>query len=403
MFAKRLCGFGSALFCVVGLAVFFASCAGFTTYGPKRAGACIVVASATSERTAYVDYVCDGIDDQKEIQSAIDSLPQGPPIYGGTVTLTEGTYFISAPITLRDGVTIQGQGIHSTKLQLADFANCNVFEWSPPTTENFVSLRDMRINGNKDTNAIGRGLFLDKSNAGLAMDLLVIRVWFHRFPQEGIYHDGGQSARYQSVWIEECDSGGIKQFSPQCHFTDCYIAENEGDSAVYLGDLYGATMEGTIITDNASVGLELFSTTESHISVISKRNDYEGILLNGDSESGNCEKNLLLANCLNNNRRGTNTSDVVLGPYTYSNSLYVEGYPSIHIKGSDNRIYGAVSQIDHFEYDYRNAINDVGRQSCAPTSCGRWQKAGYEGLIVWDTSTSPWSAYQYVGGTWRKL
>lgn len=69
--------------------------------------ATLVVAAADSlpQNQAYADYVGDGIDDQVEIQEAIDALPSG----GGKVVLFEGTYLLSNSVNIRhDNITLEG-------------------------------------------------------------------------------------------------------------------------------------------------------------------------------------------------------------------------------------------------------------------------------------------------------
>ena len=74
-----------------------------------------IVAASNSLDKTRADYVCDGTDDQEEIQKAIDDLPA----YGGSVYLLEGTYNISAPIKInKSNVTLMGAGA-ATVLNLA--------------------------------------------------------------------------------------------------------------------------------------------------------------------------------------------------------------------------------------------------------------------------------------------
>lgn len=75
--------------------------------------ATIVVAASNSSAKGkrQADYVCDGNNDQKEIQSAIDALPIG----GGKIVLLEGTYKITKRVNLtRSSVTISGMGKGTT-------------------------------------------------------------------------------------------------------------------------------------------------------------------------------------------------------------------------------------------------------------------------------------------------
>ncbi len=61
---------------------------------------------------AQADYICDGADDQVDIQAAIDALPAG----GGKIVLSEGTFNLSKGFDIDiDNVTLAGSG-DGTKL-----------------------------------------------------------------------------------------------------------------------------------------------------------------------------------------------------------------------------------------------------------------------------------------------
>ena len=118
--------------------------------------ATIVVAAANSKDSSSADYVCDGTDDQKEIQSAIDALPSS----GGRVLLLEGTYNISAAINiLHDNITLAGQG-NGTKLFLVNGANCSVIQVGNGSKAlEGVTVRDLQIDGNKANQTAGYGIY----------------------------------------------------------------------------------------------------------------------------------------------------------------------------------------------------------------------------------------------------
>jgi len=76
---------------------------------PTGRGATFIVAASDSSANskAQVDYVCDGTDDQVEIQAAIDALPA----IGGRVLLLEGTFTMAAGLSWStDNVVLEGQG-----------------------------------------------------------------------------------------------------------------------------------------------------------------------------------------------------------------------------------------------------------------------------------------------------
>src|SRR3990172_3058090 len=84
--------------------------------GRQKAATLVVAASNASARAkARADYLCDGTDDDVQIQAAVNALPA----VSGKVLLTEGTFSISTPISvLKHNVTIEGQG-PATDIQAA--------------------------------------------------------------------------------------------------------------------------------------------------------------------------------------------------------------------------------------------------------------------------------------------
>ena len=72
-----------------------------------QAGASIIVAAKDSPGQQRADFVCDGVNDQVEIQKAIDALPPS----GGVVELLEGTFHFGNDVEItKHNVTIRGAG-----------------------------------------------------------------------------------------------------------------------------------------------------------------------------------------------------------------------------------------------------------------------------------------------------
>ncbi len=78
----------------------------------------IIVAAQNSSHKERADLVCDGVDDQIEIQSAVDALPAA----GGMVKLLAGRFNISMSIRPKKGCELCGEG-RSTLLYLVNAAN----------------------------------------------------------------------------------------------------------------------------------------------------------------------------------------------------------------------------------------------------------------------------------------
>jgi len=79
-----------------------------------RTATVVVAASdASAKSKAQADYVCDGTDDQVEIQAAIDSLPSS----GGKVVLMEGEYNLASAVNGKSRLEIVG---HRAVIKLGD-------------------------------------------------------------------------------------------------------------------------------------------------------------------------------------------------------------------------------------------------------------------------------------------
>lgn len=74
----------------------------------KKKNVVIYVGSSelSDEQKLSCDYVCDGVDDQIEINQAIDSLPDS----GGEIHLSRGIFNISSEISIRKRIKLVGEG-----------------------------------------------------------------------------------------------------------------------------------------------------------------------------------------------------------------------------------------------------------------------------------------------------
>lgn len=75
--------------------------------------ATVVVAASDSLKKRSANFVCDGTDDDVEIQAAIDAAN------GGSIAFSEGTFNISGTIELDRPIALRGQGMYETKIKRA--------------------------------------------------------------------------------------------------------------------------------------------------------------------------------------------------------------------------------------------------------------------------------------------
>ena len=120
-----------------------------------REGATFVIAASDSVHKERADYVCDGTDDDVQIQAAIDALPAS----GGKIVLLEGNFLIGDEIDLVANLHLMGSG-WSTILKAKDsFGGKSVLFGDAKAS---VHISDLAIDGNFANNA--RNADLDDQN-----------------------------------------------------------------------------------------------------------------------------------------------------------------------------------------------------------------------------------------------
>lgn len=194
----------------------------------------LIAASGSPTRIkARADYVCDGVADQVEIQSAIDALP----IIGGQIHLSQGRFYIDDTIHLRPYVTLTGTGTggdggtKGTTLYLVDGANCNVLDYVKTSTnsESFIRLANFTIEGNKTKQTQGHGIvFASQQYGEMISDILFDRVYVRGCKEDG-FHIIGNTIRYEITDIDLAK----KTFRISGANVE-HIADNDGDITVNI-------------------------------------------------------------------------------------------------------------------------------------------------------------------------
>lgn len=117
--------------------------------GQQRAVTFVVAASdAKPDSKAQADFVCDGTDDQDEINAALTATRDEAG--GGLVQLTEGTFHISDTVNLLGDVGLRGQGIHTILRRVDDsdeFSILKSYTYGTPVYNIYV-IRNLVINDN---------------------------------------------------------------------------------------------------------------------------------------------------------------------------------------------------------------------------------------------------------------
>jgi len=123
----------------------------------------------------------DATGDYSDIQTAIDALPAG----GGRVFVKEGTYTISASITItKSNVVIEGQG-DATIIDVGAAMDADAIIIGDGGTDFAnITLKNFKIDGNSAGQASGRGIFLNENLS----DILIQGVHLFDIKDTAIYN-----------------------------------------------------------------------------------------------------------------------------------------------------------------------------------------------------------------------
>lgn len=142
----------------------------------------IQVASSTNSLFTAPNYTCDGINDNVEIQLALDRIKSAG---GGTVFLSNGIFNVRTTLNVYEKTELIGAGIDTTVLRLinnapmfakAGFVRC--------LTQNFISVKHLTLDGNRANQSrnatinYGRfGLYTEACNNTI-FDNLRVKNWY---------------------------------------------------------------------------------------------------------------------------------------------------------------------------------------------------------------------------------
>lgn len=181
----------------------------------KGASTYTIAASNTpAHLKSTADYICDGTDDQVQINAAVQALPDmalinGNKVGGGTISCLPGHFAINGTITIDRAITFEGQGSAQTMFRLADSADCTMFQFTEngtTTTYALSHIRKLKIEGNKDNQ--GAGTFYAIEQVGGAVDIGVSDVWINDWKGIGV-----KMRRYWDHCFHRCQFEGISGYA----------------------------------------------------------------------------------------------------------------------------------------------------------------------------------------------
>lgn len=245
------------------------------------------------------DFICDGLADNVQIQSAVDSLSE---TLGGKIFIKSGLYQINADIVITNpNVTICGEG-NGTILKLGDNINRPIIKIE--STSTFSRCENLKIDGNMANNTVapaaGLSGILSNANDGIFRNLNIINcgswgIVFYHASRNKILNSSFDSNNYairihnyshnnlvqgnnitNNVWGISIYDGGvgedcignrvINNYIYNCTGTDHTLAQ----SGISCNNAPFSFIHGNTIESNYGRGMQLFAG--SYSSIISNNN-----------------------------------------------------------------------------------------------------------------------------------
>jgi hypothetical protein len=206
-----------------------------TALGPRIA---TVVASnyATAVEKAGADITCDGVDDQVEINAAIDAIKAATPavgVAGGKVLLVGPRFNTSNSVILKSYIALEGDGWFATEIKSQSTWNgaassglIALDNTGGTTATEYTTLRGLTVHGNKSgqTAVATRGLsYVVDATSGFTYNDSVHTVDYVRVvdtKDDGIRLSGPnvRANRFSNIRVERADLNGFRTDAADSHF-----------------------------------------------------------------------------------------------------------------------------------------------------------------------------------------
>jgi hypothetical protein len=263
-------------------------------------GPVFIVASSTSVYPSLADYVCDGSNDEVQIQAAINAANA---VGGGKVFLLEGQFNIADTIKVYHEIIIEGSGPNATILQATtDLGAKYMFAYDSSSEEEVFIVKEFSVFGGRDLGTPNTDAFFNQgAGSGRVKDIYIINMNIMRFgsivnPVINVPLPWG--FRMQDTVIEFCnndvlhlgDGSGVYR-SPFLHNNK--IRDNKGHSIVlnkasqYI--IYGNEIDAGDGDDTSKYAIKVIASDGgiimgNQISPTSADNKGSGVSIDGTSD-----------------------------------------------------------------------------------------------------------------------
>lgn len=314
-------------------------------------------------------------DDATAIQAALNTAAASGT--GNIVFFPAGMYRIGTKLTVPSGTVLRGvssgtypgnNSINQVSV-LARVSGMNDHVLYLPAGNNYVHIQDLAIDGNKNNNTTGSGLYLADDSTGSESQVIVERCYFHDNPDSNVYlgHYRRANKLIRSVFNYSGNGDGVTIAGSDNSIESCIFGTN-GRCGISVGSTssqdftvsggFGATLTHVTNCDIYGNQVGIAVTQFSSMTMLTNngidRNTKHGITVyDGNSTS-------IIGNSLHSNGTltdntyahidvGSGTSAVVIDDNAFGpldGGVTNRASYAVNVPGSTNRILGNMGAYD---------------------------------------------------------
>lgn len=318
--------------------------------GGKRYATFVIGTATNGWTTADCDYLCDGISDDVEFNAAISDIPSS----GGEIVVLSGTYILSEPLEILNGVSMIGSGQVQIKRQTTSGAtslnymvcvqngalsnlhfdgNSSIFQGSPQNVYEVVAGPSCIIKNCTFSNFVYGAVYSEGSN--IYPPSSIRENYFDGVPSSseiGIYiGDTSSLVIYQNAFFGAETSIQSGPVSGIYQNTKCLFIKDNYSGTPPTGSIILDGVSQSIVSGNSCSSIQILNTTAKALAgqsnIISQNIVYAGTSTSTITLGSNTSYNFVTGNNLSWSGsmgsiedNGTNNSVNTTGQITLSSS-----------------------------------------------------------------------------------
>jgi parallel beta-helix repeat protein len=275
----------------------------------KRTARFVIGTSTAGWTAADCDYLCDGTNDQTEINAAITALPAT----GGKIVILEGTYNISAKISVnKSNVSIVGNG-HTTELRRRYHSSSSEGLINIESGVSQCRIENLFLNGENYTHLNNNGIRMTTG----AENIIVSGNKISNHGGSGIYAWPASKSEFTNNILENNGQNGMYIRLSSETIIIGNSCNNNSQNGIYLQDSSNNTITGNSCSGNGDNGISFYASKNNTVTGNIFYNNNSGIFMAGSSRNNAITGNVCI--------RGTGQA-----------SDYTESQHTILLNGTSN-------------------------------------------------------------------